>query len=517
MHRVTLRWRNPAVLVTIVSLVLGMGFLGTRAIWDPDEGRYTNVALNMLDSGDWVHPMRNGDVGHWTKPPVTYWAIAASTGVFGRNPWAARLPVAFAYLACVLLAWRIARRLAPGAHGFAALVFATMFVPAFSSQIITTDFILAALQTLAMAAYVEARFGRRDQFRLWVAVMWFGFAAAFMTKGPPALLPLLAIVVFDWLSPPPRPSRILFAFEALIFLAVALPWYVIVIAGQPGLLEYFVGAEVVGRFASDQFDRHGEWYGWLKVYGVTLLLGTLPWTWLLLRWVRLLPGQIRGWRSPVVRVEQAPALFLAVWVLLPLLVFCLARSRMPLYILPLFVPIAVIVARQWQAASMPWPKLLWITLLVVLYTAIRIGAAVWPTHKDAGQWADAIRARATRPVTEVLFVEDMARYGINLHLKAEIEKISLQPLEQSRFNPRFDGDLAMELAEEVAGAIYVAKEDRWAEIRDRIAALGYRAVALGTPFQGRILFDVKPAVQPPDPSPDRQIDALPSAAPHTGG
>lgn len=489
----TFRWRNPALLVALVALLLGLGFLGTRPIWDPDEGRYTNVALNMLDSGDWVHPRRNDDVGHWTKPPVTYWAIAASTGVFGRNTWAARLPIALSYLACVFLAWRIGRRLAPGAQGMAALAFATMFVPAFSSQIITTDFLLAALQTLAMAAYVEARFGRRDAFRRWIALMWFAFALAFMTKGPPALLPLLAILAFEFLSPPPRPSRALFAFEALIFLAVALPWYVIVIVGQPGLLEHFVGAEVVGRFASDQFDRHGEWYGWLKVYGATLLLGTLPWTSLLLRWVRGLPAQVLGWREPATRVEQAPALFLALWVLLPLLVFCLARSRMPLYVLPLFVPMAVIIARQWQAASTPWPKLHWLALVVVLYTAIRLVAAVWPTHKDAGAWADAIRERAVRPVAEVLFVEDMARYGINLHLDAEIEKISLDPMAQSRFNPRFDEDLALELSEEEHGAIYVVKQERWDEISTRIATLGYRAIPLGRPYQGRVLFDVEPA------------------------
>lgn len=490
----TLRWRNPAVLVTIVSLLLGLGFLGTRAIWDPDEGRYTNVALNMLDSGDWVHPRRNDDVGHWTKPPVTYWAIAASTGLFGRNAWGARLPIALSYLTSVLLAWRIGLRLAPGAQAFTALVYATMFVPAFSSQIITTDFILAALQTLAMAAYVEARFGRRDTFRRWIALMWFAFALAFMTKGPPALLPLLAIVAFEFLSPPPRPSRVLFASEALIFLAMALPWYVIVIVGEPGLLEYFVGAEVVGRFASDQFDRHGEWYGWLKIYGVTLLLGTLPWTWLLLRWVRTLPAQIRGWGAPATRVEQAPALFLALWVLLPLLVFCLARSRMPLYILPLFVPIAVIVARQWQVASLPWPRLHWIGIIVLLYTAVRAGTALWPTHKDAGAWADAIRERAVQPVTEVLFVEDMARYGLNLHLKAEIEKISLEPMTQSQFNPGFDEDLALELSEDESGAIWVAKQERWDEIRQRIAALGHRATVLGAPYEGRVLFDVEPQV-----------------------
>src|SRR4029453_4465043 len=105
------------LVVVCVALLVGFGFLGSRGIWEPDEGRYTNVALNMLDSGDWLDPRRNDDVDHWTKPPLIYWAIAASTELFGRNPWAARLPVAISYLLSVALTWQLSRRLAPGAEG----------------------------------------------------------------------------------------------------------------------------------------------------------------------------------------------------------------------------------------------------------------------------------------------------------------------------------------------------------------------------------------------------------------
>ena len=41
---------------------------------------------------------------------------------------------------------------------------------------------------------------------MWLAVMWAGFALAFLTKGPPGLLPLLAVVAFDLLTPGPRAS-----------------------------------------------------------------------------------------------------------------------------------------------------------------------------------------------------------------------------------------------------------------------------------------------------------------------
>ncbi|MFO1474646.1 MAG: hypothetical protein U1F20_09105 [Lysobacterales bacterium] len=60
----------------------------------------------------------------------------------------------------------------------------------------------------------------------------------------------------------------------------------------------------------------------------TLLLGTLPWTPALLRWARRLPADVRGWwRNPQRRTAERPWLFATLWLLLPLLVFCLSRSR----------------------------------------------------------------------------------------------------------------------------------------------------------------------------------------------
>src|SRR4249919_231318 len=100
--------RSPGAWIAALAIVLALLFLGSRGIWDPDEGRYTNVALHMLDSGDWIDPHRSEEVNHWTKPPLTYWAIASSVAVFGHNAWAARLPAALSYLLCIWLAWRIA-------------------------------------------------------------------------------------------------------------------------------------------------------------------------------------------------------------------------------------------------------------------------------------------------------------------------------------------------------------------------------------------------------------------------
>ncbi len=483
--------RSPVLWIAALALVLALAFLGSRGIWDPDEGRYTNVALQMLDSGDWLNPRRHHETGHWTKPPLTYWAIASSIGVFGPSAWAARLPAALAYLLSVWLAWRIARRLAPGAEATAAVVYATMLFTFGASQLITTDYLLAAWLGIAMWAFVEARFHTGRAWG-WIALMWAAFALAFLTKGPPALLPLLVVIGFDLLMPGRSRHRALDLAGMTLFVLLALPWYFAVIANNPGLFDYFVGDEVVNRIATNEFGRHGEWYGWLIVYVPTLLLGTLPWTPALLRWLRGLPSGLRRWRNARARADEAPTLLLALWVWLPLLVFCLSRSRMPLYLLPLFLPLAVLVAKQRHGEGRALPRWPWLAGWAVLLLALKLASAHWPTHKDASSWADEIRARASGPVREVVFIEDMVRYGLHLHLGAEVEKISLAPIEDARFNPDYDAPLQAELEEHEANVVWISKSALWPGLRNRIAGFGYRAIPLGTPYRERVIFRVEP-------------------------
>lgn len=479
--------------LAVAAITCALFFLGSRGLYDPDEGRYTNVALQMLDTGDWVEPRRNEDTGHWTKPPLTYWAIAASIGTFGSNAWAARLPVALSYLACVLLCWRSARLVAPGRQALAALVYLSMLMPFLASQLVTTDFLLAAFQALAVYAYIEGRF-RDDGPGYWPWLMWAAFALAFLTKGPPALLPLLVIALVGWLAPSPRPMRntqVIFGF--LLFLAIVLPWFVVVTYENSGLLSYFLGAEVVDRVASNRFSRHGEWYGWAEVYLPTLLLGTLPWTLRLLGWARTLPAAVRRWRLPAVRQQEAAALLLALWILIPLAVFCIARSRLPLYVLPLFVPLALVIAQRAPVgglASVNWRVLgVWAAVLI----ALRIAVALYPSDQDASAWASAIRARADGPVSEVVFVEDMPRYGLRLYLHSEVETLSLDDLAQPAYNPDYDESLAVELAEGATetGVLYVTKLKIWPAVAQRINAQGFTPRVAGEPFHGRVMFRVE--------------------------
>jgi hypothetical protein len=79
-------------------LLLSLGFLGSRGLWEPDEGRYAAMAWEMAASGDYVTPTLNG-VPHFTKPPLTYWEeprpplVPSRRGEAGRDrPSGSRSP-----------------------------------------------------------------------------------------------------------------------------------------------------------------------------------------------------------------------------------------------------------------------------------------------------------------------------------------------------------------------------------------------------------------------------------------
>jgi len=443
--RSSLRNAGP-VLALLALLVLAFAFQGTRGLWEPDEGRYTNIASRMIRSGDFLRPAFNDDFRHFAKPPVTYWAIAAGVATVGWNEWGARIPNAAAFMATVLLVAGIGRRVTKARPWLPAVVYATSLLPVVACNVVTTDTILTLWETLAVLGFVlawDAGDGRGARGSL--LLMWSGFGAAFLTKGPPGLLPLLAIVAFAALSRRRGALRRTFSpWGVALFLAIAASWYTVVAFLDPALVRYFFADEFVGRIASGTHNRHSEWYG-AYIYLPILLAGTLPWTPVLLAgfaasWRGLL--QFSWWRRAA--GERPWVVFCLLWLLLPLAVFAAARSRLPLYVLPLFVPISLLAAqrlehrplrlRRWGAALALW---------CVVLVAGRWAAAGWHSEHDTRPLAVSIAALPPPRPREIVFVDLPPRWGVSLYLRAEVERAVLQSSERG---------LSVPLDQELAGA-----------------------------------------------------------------
>src|SRR5512142_726921 len=100
--------RRVAAVAAAVA-VLYLALLPTAPLMEPDEGRYAEIPREMLATGDFVTPRLNGAL-YFEKPPLYYWAVAASEKVLGHREVAARVPNKIASAAMVLLAYFFARK-----------------------------------------------------------------------------------------------------------------------------------------------------------------------------------------------------------------------------------------------------------------------------------------------------------------------------------------------------------------------------------------------------------------------
>jgi hypothetical protein len=74
-------------LLLLLVGVLYFSFLGSHGLLEPDEGRYSEIPREMLESGDWVTPRLNY-VKYFEKPVLHYWLTALSFKLFGENAFA---------------------------------------------------------------------------------------------------------------------------------------------------------------------------------------------------------------------------------------------------------------------------------------------------------------------------------------------------------------------------------------------------------------------------------------------
>jgi len=334
--------------IAALVLVLAFAFQGSRGLWEPDEGRYVRCAYEMQKTGDWLTP-QIGYRPHFTKPPVTYWLIASGLSLFGKNEWGARLFHGLAFALTALIVGLMGKRMWDRQTGLVAcLMYATTAAPFFVANIISTDTILTFFEVLAVACYWMSVTDRERilQSSLWALAMYAVFGVAFLTKGPAGLLPLVAIIAYALLVKRRKrlPTLVTLA-GALICIAVSVSWFLMVVRVHEGLLSYFWNQEFIGRNFTAAHGRNPGLLHLLRVYLPVLTVGVLPWS---AFWPRIIRRSrpavltLDWWRG---LLDRPIALFLVLWLTVPLFIFCLSSSKLPLYMLSLIAPLVLATAR----------------------------------------------------------------------------------------------------------------------------------------------------------------------------
>lgn len=408
--------RGPLFLLLILALAGAFLFQGTRGLYETTEGRYAEVGREMFASGDWLVPTLDGHP-HLTKPPLYYWMIAASLRLVSHGTYAARLPGALAFFACVWLVYAFGSSLWDRRTGFVGgLIYTSSLLPAMGTASVSTDIVLTMWELAAVLCYVRAN--RTGGRRFWVVLMWLAWALAFMTKGPPGLLPLLALIVFHvWARR--RAGRLVTPEGLLIFLVVGFSWYVYVSFVIEGQLGRFLGDEVVGRVASDRFGRNPQWYMGPVIYLPTLLIGMGAW---IVAGVRLMRTH-RLYRPSVLWARLAgrdTAAFLLLWLIVPLVVFMISCSRLPLYVLPLYAPIALAVGRY--VVGWPGARRCAIVMTAVI-VAMKGAAPLVPSRNDMAVLHSEVAALAPAGA-QVLLYEEAEYHGLQFYLEGAMKRVS---------------------------------------------------------------------------------------------
>jgi 4-amino-4-deoxy-L-arabinose transferase-like glycosyltransferase len=349
----------------LAGLVLFFYRLGAPGLMDPDEGRYAEIAREMLVLKDWLIPHLNL-LPYLEKPPLVYWLTALGFKVFGYTEMAARLPSAVAALAGVLLAYGLGRAFwGPGPGVLGALVLASTAGYVALGRILTLDMTFALFLNLGIGLGYLAL--SRGVARLWIWA-YLALALAVLTKGPAALV-LAGLVWGLWVMVSGGGWRPLIQIRGWALLAfITLPWFVYVQWVYPEFFRFFVIEQHFGRFLTPAIHPEPLYYY------VPVLLGLLlPWTWLL-PWT--LAGG--GWRLDPDRR------FLAIWGAVILVFFSLSRGKLTPYILPALLPLALLVghglARLAGAGRLSFnSRFLKTSLLIWASTGVVLVAlAVWP-------------------------------------------------------------------------------------------------------------------------------------------
>ena len=334
-------WRRDLVWLVLIAGAAYFFLLGRAPLSNPDEGRYAEVAREMVATGDWVTPRLDG-VHYFEKPPLVYWAEALAQQTFGPGELAARSVVALFAIFGIAITYAAGRSLYGRRAGiWSAVVLGTSLLYFALGHILLLDTAVSVLMSAALFFFLvgirtdRPSSGAPSRRRCFYAFYLFA-ALATLTKGLIGFL-IPGAVIFTWLlvfNQWRRLRPIYLPTGLLLFLVVAAPWHLVMAWRNPEWAHFYFIHEHLQRFATSEAHRVQPWWFYVPI----ALLGLFPWTGFL--WPALRDTLAGGWAR---RKENADAWFLVTWAVFVFLLFSESRSKLIPYILPVFPPLAVLI------------------------------------------------------------------------------------------------------------------------------------------------------------------------------
>ncbi|MBT8769190.1 ArnT family glycosyltransferase [Metapseudomonas boanensis] len=329
--------RSPRIelflLLSLALLMIGAG-LGLRGPANVDEERFLGVALEMLQSGDWLIPHRAGEI-YPDKPPLFMWVVAFFIRLTGAPTLALFLPALLAGVVTTACLYDLGKRLWNRRIGvIAALLFLATYQTYSILRAGQIDGFLCLL--IAISFYGMARHLLLGPAWGWFYVACAGMGFGIISKGV-GFLPVLMLIPYayaarkGWHGVVRMPGQARAWWLGLLVTLTAIGvWLVpllLTVAFQGDESSRAYVAEILLRQTAQRYTsawHHQEpfWYFFVKV---------IPKYWLPL--VLALPWLVPAWRRELSK-RDGRFLILLGWVVLVLLFFSLSTGKRKLYIFP---------------------------------------------------------------------------------------------------------------------------------------------------------------------------------------
>ena len=387
-------WGLGLGIFAIAALLYLAPLLLDAPLTDPDEGLHAAISQEMIERGDFVVPRFLGRA-FLDKPPLFFWAQAASMRAFGMTTAAARLPgLLFALLGIATTGWLASVLFDRRVAWIAATCYATMVLPFLLAQAPVHDIALVPFTNLALGFLWRA--GIRDSVLAGVVL-----GVSMLAKGLEGLAIIGVGYVLYLLITRALTWRLVARGVLVVVVAalVALPWYLAMNAREPGYLRYyFVDRHLLG-FATDTQRHSGQpWWFYLPV----VVGGGLPW---------LLFVRVAGRKAP-------PCTLLWTWLIGAIALLSLSQSKAITYVLPAMPAVAIMAGVSIERMR-TWRIVLIATSAAYAVALFAFGPAMARTHSSRDL---AAYFNAAGQVPATIFVFDQ-RVSFVYYLRPELRHL----------------------------------------------------------------------------------------------
>ncbi len=404
--------RSPSVFHLLLLLALCgalyFPYLGNTPIFDKGEPREALAVQDIIQRGEWLFPLKRASAIP-SKPPMFHWSAALTYQVTGVLDEATiRFPSAlYATLGVLCLYLFGAKLFGPQTGLLAGAILATTMI--YQAQAINArvDMTLCFFVTLSLLLFYSIQRGWLRHWS-WVYAMYLTVALATLAKGPLGIvLPGLVIALYLALQ---RDWQRFFKFAlhpgAWIAVAVIASWYgFAIIRGGEGFVNRQLLSENVGRFFGGSGHSHPIYY-----YLSYLFSLAIP-------WCLFYPFMFYDWFKERGGADHDDRLFLQVWFGAMLVFFSLSSGKRAVYLLPLYAPLALLVAlwcrRQLSLGALRRWILRAVAGVAVLSALILVFIALGDLWAHDPSWL-------FKPIEKLLKPKDRANFLVVVQQLAEL-------------------------------------------------------------------------------------------------